>query len=718
MLENNLIKQLVLIGGGHANVQVLKELSMTTIKGLNTILVSEHFEATYSGMTPGYIHNDFSKEDVSIDLQRLCLNAGAIFIRDKVIKVDTNNKKLELEKCPSINYDLLSINTGSVSSTKGIKIENESRCISVKPISHLVKNIKLLDQILKIKKTKVAVVGGGVASFELAFSMIRRYKQNIDITILGKKILAENNLNNKTRKKLLKIANDLDIKILNASVTHISKKFIKCKNGETVESELNLISTGACLQAWLSECELDKDENGFFIVNNNLLSINNDDIFVTGDACSVINTPRSKSGVMAVRQGEILKENIFLKLFNKPLKKFKPQKNWLYLIGTYPDYALLNYFYLSLHSRLCWKLKVFIDKRFINKFKFINKKFMKKKSLQLEKEKKIEMYCQGCGSKVSKKNLIDFLKKEKFNTNLSDSSNIMLKSKSILQTIDHIKHFNSMNPFDFGRISYLHSQNDILAAGGKVESLSVSLGVPFSEGKVESFFLNYFMKGIFFESKKYHSTFESGHTYHSNEPGITITMNGESLNESSKDLANCGELIYLTKPLGTGYLLSAYMKNSNLISSEDYKKIIYFLKLSNYLSADVARKNDCKVMTDVSGFGLGAHLSDISKSSKLTANISLKQNILINNNLDLLNNHKSTGYKDNFESTNKFILNNNNNKFTNILFDPQTNGPLIIVIDENKKESFEKEFFNVNKFQPYLVGYFSEKSDVLINVND
>ena len=40
------------------------------------------------------------------------------------------------------------------------------------------------------------------------------------------------------------------------------------------------------------------------------------------------------------------------------------------------------------------------------------------------------------------------------------------------------------------------------------------------------------------------------------------------------------------------------------------------------------------------------------------------------------------------------------------------------LIDENKKESFEKEFFNVNKFQPYLVGYFSEKSDVLINVND
>ena len=90
MFENNLSKQLVLIGGGHANVQVLKKLSMNTIRGLHTILISEHFEATYSGMTPGYIHKDYSKEEISIDLQRLCFNAGATFIKDKVVKIDTN----------------------------------------------------------------------------------------------------------------------------------------------------------------------------------------------------------------------------------------------------------------------------------------------------------------------------------------------------------------------------------------------------------------------------------------------------------------------------------------------------------------------------------------------------------------------------------------------------------------------------------------------------
>ena len=152
MFENNLIKQLVLIGGGHANVQILKKLCMNRIKGLHTILISERYEATYSGMTPGYIHKEFSGEEISIDLQRLCFNAGATFIKDKVVKIDTNNQKLELQNLNSINYDLLSINTGSISNSQKINLENLSKCFFVKPISSLVKNITKIDQIIKNKK--------------------------------------------------------------------------------------------------------------------------------------------------------------------------------------------------------------------------------------------------------------------------------------------------------------------------------------------------------------------------------------------------------------------------------------------------------------------------------------------------------------------------------------------------------------------------------------
>ena len=190
----------MLIGGGHANVQVLKKLCMNKIKGLHTILINEHFESTYSGMTPGYIHRDFSLEEISIDLQRLCFNAGATFIKDKVIKLETKHKKVVLQNYPSMKYDLLSINTGSISNTKRIKIEKFSKFFFAKPISSLVNNLSKIDQIISNNRIRISIIGGGVASYELAFSLLRRYENNLEIYIFGKNFLNEKNLNEKTKK--------------------------------------------------------------------------------------------------------------------------------------------------------------------------------------------------------------------------------------------------------------------------------------------------------------------------------------------------------------------------------------------------------------------------------------------------------------------------------------------------------------------------------------
>ena len=130
-------KQLVLIGGGHANVQVLRKLCMNEYKGLNVILISEGYKAIYSGMTPGYIKKFYTLEDISIDLQRLCFNAGATFIKDKVINLDTENQKIYLKDNPSVSFDILSINSGSISNNRNINLNNESKVIPVKPISSL-----------------------------------------------------------------------------------------------------------------------------------------------------------------------------------------------------------------------------------------------------------------------------------------------------------------------------------------------------------------------------------------------------------------------------------------------------------------------------------------------------------------------------------------------------------------------------------------------------
>ena len=714
----NFQKQLILLGGGHANIQVLRKLCMNKYDGLHTILINEEYEATYSGLTPTFIENKIKKNEISIDLQRLCFNANAIFIKDKIISLDTKLKLIYLKNYPSINYDILSINTGSISRQNNIHFHKEAIYFFVKPISFLVNQLEKIDQLVKLNSS-LTVIGGGVAGYEICFALKQRYKNKIKINLFKSKNINEKNINKFSRKKINQISKKLGIIETEGIVDEIKPEEIILTNGNKIQSNINLISTGASIPEWLKATPLEKDAQGFLSTNKYLQSNNHKEIFISGDVASVDSYVRPKSGVMAVRQGEVLKENIFRKLKNESLIRFKPQKNWLYIINTFENKALLNFYYFSFHSEWCLKLKLIIDKKFMKKFEFPNKLSMKKNIYYLNNSKKNqEMYCQGCGSKVSKNNLLDFLHEENDNLELSDSTQTSFKSNIILQTIDHIKLFSSLNPYDFGIISYLHSQNDILAAGGEVKSFSVSIGLPFAEKKTENFYLKYFMKGIQSQSNKDKSIRTSGHSYQTNEPGITINMNGEIVYQAAKNKAAEGDLIYLSKPLGTGYLIASYFKNSNIINIDDFKTLIYWLKKGNLQIVNIARKFGSKVMTDISGFGLASHLSDICRSSKVSARILLKNSLLINENHDLLDKYQSTGFKNNFQSSRQIVDNRGNGLLEKILYDPQTNGPMLFSINQNDQINFEKECKSKVSNGPFLLGRFVSSEDKLIICSD
>ena len=224
------------------------------------------------------------------------------------------------------------------------------------------------------------------------------------------------------------------------------------------------------------------------------------------------------------------------------------------------------------------------------------------------------------------------------------------------------------------------------------------------------------MKGIQSESHKDDSLITAGHSYQTNEPGITIHMNGYIKKNLNKSLAKDNSLIYLSKPLGTGYLLSAYLQNTSLIPSQEFKKIIDYMLLSNKEAASVAIDTNCNVITDISGFGLASHLGDICESSRLSASISISKKLLINDNLDLLEKFESTGFKNNYLSSIEKINYEEYRRELKILFDPQTNGPLIMIIDQDSKENFEKTFKKKLKRAPILIGNLTKKQNTLINI--
>ena len=147
-----------------------------------------------------------------------------------------------------------------------------------------------------------------------------------------------------------------------------------------------------------------------------------------------------------------------------------------------------------------------------------------------------------------------------------------------------------------------------------------------------------------------------------------------------------------------------------------FSKTISYLKTSNFNAAKVALGYNSSVITDISGFGLASHLGDICKSSNLSAKINLNSEILINTNLKILDFFKSSSFEQNHISNNSIVDISDSHPLKNLINDPQTYGPLIIVIQKKYKTDFERDFEIETNSKPLLLGQFTEKEDYYIKI--
>ncbi|WP_333223553.1 FAD-dependent oxidoreductase [Microcoleus sp. BR0-C5] len=143
---------------------------------------------------------------------------------------------------------------------------------------------------------------------------------------------------------------------------------ISCKSGLKLTCESIFWVTQASAANWIRESGLAVDSNGFMQVNDCLQSVSHPNVFGAGDIAAMVNYPRPKAGVFAVRQGKPLFENLQQFLFGKPLKPFVPQEQYLGLIGTGNKRAIASRGSFMWESALLWYWKHWIDRQFMQKF--------------------------------------------------------------------------------------------------------------------------------------------------------------------------------------------------------------------------------------------------------------------------------------------------------------------------------------------------------------
>src|SRR5271166_1012825 len=174
------LKDVVLIGAGHAHVAVLRMFGMAPLPGARFTLITREVHSPYSGMLPGLIAGHYQFDDAHIDTAPLARFAGARLYQDEAVGLDLVNRRVICRSRPAVPYDLLSINIGSTPNTTQIPGASE-HAIAVKPIDgFLGRFMAMQERVIRRKgHARIAVVGAGAGGIELVLSVVHRLRREV-----------------------------------------------------------------------------------------------------------------------------------------------------------------------------------------------------------------------------------------------------------------------------------------------------------------------------------------------------------------------------------------------------------------------------------------------------------------------------------------------------------------------------------------------------------
>ncbi|MBV9251879.1 MAG: FAD-dependent oxidoreductase, partial [Acetobacteraceae bacterium] len=178
--QHPVVKDLVLIGGGHSHVAVLKQFAMRPLPGVRLTLICRELHTPYSGMLPGLAAGHYGFDEAHIDLGPLCRFAGARLYHDEVVGLDLVNQTIQCHSRPAVKYDVVSINIGSTPRTRDVP-GAAGNVVPVKPINRFISHWDgMLARVLaRTNNVNIGVVGAGAGGVEILLAAQYRLRQEL-----------------------------------------------------------------------------------------------------------------------------------------------------------------------------------------------------------------------------------------------------------------------------------------------------------------------------------------------------------------------------------------------------------------------------------------------------------------------------------------------------------------------------------------------------------
>jgi len=272
------------------------------------------------------------------------------------------------------------------------------------------------------------------------------------------------------------------------------------------------------------------------------------------------------------------------------------------------------------------------------------------------------------------------------------------------------------DPFNFGRIASANAISDVYAMGGKPVLAIAILGWPIN--KLSPEVAQKVIDGSRSICKEAGISLAGGHSIDSPEPIFGLAVNGivpiENIKQNNK--AQEGDILFLTKPLGVGILTTAEKKD--ILKNEHKDLAANQMMQLNKVGEELGKLSSVNAMTDVTGFGLLGHLTEMAEGSGLSAVIDFKHIPLITESIFEYIEKGSVpgGTTRNRDSYGHKIANMSEEKWA-ILADPQTSGGLLIAVSKDKVQ----EVINVlktNNLEEFImpIGYLKNVGEFVVEV--
>jgi selenide, water dikinase len=694
---------ILLLGGGHAHVHVIRAFAQRPLPGVRVTLITRDLETPYSGMLPGVVAGLYAPEEAHIDLVRLAAVTGTRLIHAEAIGLDRGAKRVLLAGRPPIAYDILSIDIGIAPDLASIAGAAEHG-IAVKPIGTFLARLEHLRGACSTGAVRdITVIGGGAAGVELVLSLRTRLhadavrdgrNPDISFTLTTDEVLLAAH-NARVRRAFRKHLAAAGVEVReHYRVTALKAGIVVCRDGATFPTDAVLLATDAAPPGWFKESGLARDGGGFLAVTPTLQVANDPDIFAAGDCAGLVETPRQKAGVYAVRAGPPLAANLARQARGEALRRWRPQRRHLALISTGKRYAVASRGPFKAEGAWLWTVKDWIDRRWMHMYRHPERMRMKMPAVQPLPDA-TDMRCGGCAAKVGPATLSRALARlgpppaspdVVIGLSAPDDAAVLAPpsaGKHIATTVDLFRSFID-DPYVFGEIAANHALNDIFAMGGTPRHALAIAMVPSGPAHKTEETLFQLLAGARACLDREGVALVGGHSAEGAQIALGFSVSGEI--EPRRILRKAGlrpgDALVLSKPIGSGILFAALMRGR--AGAASMARAIASMRQSSRAAAQIFAAHGATAMTDVTGFGLAGHLGEMLRASGTAAELDLAAIPFYPGTRDLAaDGIVSTLLPENL-ALGGIIRGDLNQTTRALLFDPQTAGGLLAGIPQSR----------------------------------